>query len=289
MANLRGGTFEKQIKDALYRLDAQGESRYLKEDHLTHSSALWEKREMYLRDFANWVKENELSGKLNTLMTEENIRAFLDERLADVSPKTALDYTSGFNSMLKGLEEVRVTIPANLQNDFLKDFREVFREQIHMQDVITNRAIENVDLKLQELYNTRFESGVIAEVQRELGFRVNEAMEVVKNFDKYYNPQNGTIEGVIGKGGQEYMPKPIGEELVNKIQQVEHTTHYNTYLQDLKSVGIEHSHDLRYTYAKESFMEKISSGMDYKQTLREVSEEINHHRESMTQYYLARA
>ena len=30
MANLRGGTFDKQIKDALYRLDAQGESKYLK-------------------------------------------------------------------------------------------------------------------------------------------------------------------------------------------------------------------------------------------------------------------
>ena len=44
MANLRGGTFEKQIKDAFHRTLALGEGRHMKEDNFTHSLALAQKR-----------------------------------------------------------------------------------------------------------------------------------------------------------------------------------------------------------------------------------------------------
>ena len=37
MANLKGGTFEKQIKDAFHRLEAFGVGRVGKNDNLTHS------------------------------------------------------------------------------------------------------------------------------------------------------------------------------------------------------------------------------------------------------------
>ena len=43
MANLKGGNFEKQIKDAFHRLEAFGVGRVGKNDNLTHSDKLAEK------------------------------------------------------------------------------------------------------------------------------------------------------------------------------------------------------------------------------------------------------
>ena len=47
MANLKGGNFQKQIKDAFHRLESFGVGRVGKNDNLTHSDKLAEKRNMY--------------------------------------------------------------------------------------------------------------------------------------------------------------------------------------------------------------------------------------------------
>jgi len=70
---------------------------------------------------------------------------------------------------------------------------------------------------------------------------------------------------------------------------MENIPHYNTYRQDLKSVGINRSHDFRVTYAKDLLEHKLEQGKEYKEALKEVSKEINHHRPEMTEYYLNRA
>ena len=291
MANLRGGTFEKQIKDAFFRTLALGESRHMKEDNLTHSLALADKRKMYLNDFKQYLEQQGIKeGKINQYMTEETIRDFIEQRTMELSPKSALNYTTGFNSLLKGLEQANITIPANpSNNDFLKDFRETFREEMKELEVESGRYIENLDQKLEELKEIRYESYVIAKLQAETGLRVNEAMEVVKNFEKYYNPENNTLEGVIGKGNHEYAPKEISYQLAQEIQKMENIPHYNTYNRDLKEVGINRTHDFRVTYAKDLLQHKLEQGKDYKVALKEVSQEINHHRPEMTEYYLARA
>ncbi len=290
MANLRGGTFEKQIKDAFHRTLAFGEGRHMQQDNLTHSVALAEKREMYLKDFQNYLETNGITeGKLNQYMTEDIVRAFLEQRTEDLSAKSALDYTTGFNSLLKGLEQANITIPANLENDFLKDFRETFREEMKELEIENGRYIDNLQEKLEALQEIRYESYVIAKLQAETGLRVSEAMEVVKNFDKYYNEQNQTLEGVIGKGNHEYQPKEISYQLAQEIQKIENVPHYNTYNQDLKEVGIDRSHNFRVTYAKDLLEHKLEQGIDYKEALKEVSEKINHHRAEMTEYYLSRA
>jgi len=291
MANLRGGTFEKQMKDAFHRTLKLGEGRHFKSDNFTHSLALAEKRQMYLNDFKNYLEQKGIKeGKINQYMTQENIRDFIEQRVMKLSPKSALDYTSGFNSLLKGLEQANITIPANPnQNDFLKDLREVFRDEMKQLEIEKGRYIHNVEQKLNALREIRYESYVIAKIQYETGFRVNEAMEVAKNFSNYYNHQNGTLEGVIGKGNHQYTPKPISYNLVQEIQKIENIPHYNTYRQDLKEVEINKSHDFRVTYAKDLLENKLEQGKDYKEALKEVSQEINHHRPEMTEYYLARA
>jgi methionine synthase II (cobalamin-independent) len=290
MANLRGGTFEKQIKDAFHRTLALGESRHMKEDNFTHSLALAQKREMYLRDFKEYLEQKGITeGKINTYMTEQTIRDFLEQRTEHLSHKSALDYTTGFNSLLKGLEQANITIPANpSRNDFLKDFRETFRSELKELEIESGRYIQNLDQKLEELKEIRFESYVIAKIQSETGLRVNEALEVAKNFSNYYNEQNSNLEGIIGKGNHEYAPKEISYQLAQEIQKLENIPHYNTYRNDLQKVGIDRSHDFRVTYAKDLLESKLEQGISYKEALKEVSQEINHHRPEMTEYYLAK-
>jgi hypothetical protein len=70
---------------------------------------------------------------------------------------------------------------------------------------------------------------------------------------------------------------------------MENIQHYNTYNKDLKAVGIDRSHNFRVTYAKDLLTSKLEQGIEYKEALVEVSQEINHHRPEMTEYYLARA
>ena len=291
MANLKGGSFEKQIKDAFHRTLRFGEGRHMKDDHFTHSLALAEKREIYLRDFKEYLEQKGLTeGKINQYMNQNTIRDFIESRVSHLSPKSALDYTTGFNSLLKGLEQANITIPASpSQNDFLKDFRKVFREEMKQLEIESGRYIQNVEQKLDALREIRYESYIIAKIQHETGFRVNEAMEVAKNFSNYYNSQTNTLDGVIGKGNHQYAPKPINYQLAKEIQKIEHIPHYNTYNKDLKEVGVNRSHDFRVTYAKDLLKERIEERKEYKEALKEVSQEINHHRPEMTEYYLKRA
>jgi len=291
MANLRGGNFDKQIKDAFYRVQKLGQGRHMQQDNFTHSLALAEKRQMYLRDFKQYLEEQGIKeGKLNTYMTKENVKSFLEARVSNLSPKSALDYTAGFNSLLKGLEQANITIPSNpSQNDFLKDFREQFRSEMKELKFETNRYINNMQEKLEQLREIRYESYVIAKVQAETGLRVSEAQEVVKNFDKYFDRENSTINGVIGKGNHQYNPKPISSSLVKEIQKVSDIPSKSTYARDLKDIGIDKSHNFRVTYVKDKLVSKLEQGKEYKESLKEVSKEINHHRSNMTEYYLNRS
>ena len=61
------------------------------------------------------------------------------------------------------------------------------------------------------------------------------------------------------------------------------------YLKTLKEVGINRSHDLRSSYAKSTYEQKIAEGLSHKEATKVTSIELNHHREEITQYYLARA
>jgi hypothetical protein len=289
MANLRGGNFEKQVKDAFHRLQAFNQSRYMQSDNLTHSLALASKRETYLQDFQNFLKDKGIQqGKLNTYMTSEMVKDFLSLRTSDLSAKSSLDYVTGFNSMLKGLEQQIITIPANpSKNDFLQDMRQELKTELKNQDFTKNRAVDNLSSKLEALEAKDFNVSVIAQVQSELGLRVSEAFELVSNPDKYIKDE--AIQHLIGKGNHEYNLKPIQEQLVLKIQKIDNLPTYANYLQALKEVGISKSHDLRISYAKSLYKQKIVEGLNHKEAMKVTSQELNHHRAEITQYYLARA
>ena len=285
MANLKGGSFEKQIKDAFHRLEAFGVGRVGKNDNLTHSDKLAEKREMYLRNITSFFKSQNLNDKLNTLFTKQNLDNFFNERLKNLSSKISENYLRGFSSMLKGLEQQNIYIPLHLEDkSFFDDRVKIVKSEANI--IIENRYIENVNNVIKNLYENRAISGLIAQTQYELSIRQSEAFELVKNPNKYLD--NGYIVDLVGKGNHKYMAKEISFELEQKLLNnsydlIDKSTYYN----DLQKYDIS-SHDFRFTSARDKFEDMLKNGISEKEAKVKVSQELNHKREAITDYYLRR-
>lgn len=285
MANLKGGNFEKQIKDAFHRLESFGVSRVGKNDNLTHSDKLAEKRNMYLSDISKFFQSKNLEGKLNTHLTKDNLDKFFNERFETLSIKTQENYIRGISSMLKGLSDQNIHIPLHYEDkDFFDNRVSILKDQSEI--IIENRYIDNVENIISNLYEDRAISGLIAQCQYDLSIRQEEAFELVSNPLKYI--QNGYVENLIGKGNHIYEPKEIFFELEQKLlnntdELISKTTYYN----DLQKYDIS-SHDFRFTSARDKYEEKINSGISEKEAKLQISEMLNHKREEITNYYLAR-
>lgn len=285
MANLKGGSFEKQVNNIHHRLSAFGEKRHGRTDKKTHSSALSEKRNEMAKSFAKFCEQRELEGKLNTLMTNDNVKAFLDERLDGLASSTMENYTRAFSSMLDGIQQTNIDI---LCDRSVFDEKVAEAKELHSIEQEEGRAIDNAEQVIDSLYEQRFESGVIADVQLELGLRISEAFELVSNPDKYINEADNQVENIIGKGNHMYPNKDISDELISKIKAVNELPSQRTYNNDLKVHNIT-SHDFRYTYARDEVEKRLAQGSSYKEVLKSVSEDLNHSRPSMTEYYLNRS
>ena len=285
MANLKGGNFEKQMKDAFHRLEAFGVGRVGKSDNLTHSDKLAQKREMYLRDITSFFKSKNLNDKLNTLFTKENLDNFFNKRLENLSSKTKENYLRGFSSMLQGLEQQNIYIPLHLEDkSFFDDRVKIIKDEADI--IVENRYIDSVKEVIKDLYEIREISGLIAQTQYELSIRQAEAFELVKNPLKYLD--NGFVNDLVGKGNHKYEQKEISFELEQKLLNnqsplIDKSTYYN----DLQKFDIS-SHDFRFTSARDKFEEKIKNGITEKEAKLQISRELNHKREAITDYYLKR-
>ena len=71
--------------------------------------------------------------------------------------------------------------------------------------------------------------------------------------------------------------------LNNSYDLIDKSTYYN----DLQAYNIS-SHDFRFTSARDKFEEKIKSGISQKEAKLKISQELNHKREAITDYYLRR-
>ena len=285
MANLKGGTFEKQLKDAFHRLEAFGVGRVGKNDNLTHSDKLAEKREMYLKDVTNYFKSENLTDKLNILFTKENLDKFFSQRLENLSSKTQENYLRGFSSMLQGLEQKNIYIPLHFEDkSFFDDRVKIIKDEADT--IIENRYINNAKEVIKNLYEIREISGLIAQTQYELSIRQAEAFELVRNPLKYLD--NGFVSDLVGKGNHKYEQKEISFELEQKLLNNQNSLiNKSTYYQDLQKFDIS-SHDFRFTAARDKFEEKIKNGITEKEAKLQISRELNHKREAITDYYLKR-
>jgi hypothetical protein len=285
MANLKGGNFQKQIKDAFHRLEAFGVGRVGKNDFNTHSDKLAEKRNMFLKDISDYFTSQNLNDKLNTLMTKDNLDKFFNQRLEDLSIKTQENYLRGFSSMLKGLEQQNIYIPLHYEDKDFFDYRVgILKDQ--SETIIENRYIDNVENVISNLYEDRAITGLIAQCQYELSIRQAEAFELVYNPLKYL--ENGNVENLIGKGNHIYEAKSISFELEQKLlNNMDELISKSTYYADLQKYDIS-SHDFRFTSARDKFEKKLNSGISEKEAKLQISSELNHKREAITDYYLKR-
>ena len=285
MANLKGGNYQKQIKDAFHRLESFGVGRVGKNDNLTHSDKLAQKRNMYLKDIADYFTSQNLNDKLNTLLTKDNLDKFFNDRLEDLSIKTQENYIRGFSSMLKGLEQQNIYIPLHYEDTaFFDDRVKTIKDQY--ETIIENRYIDNVENVISNLYEDRAISGLIAQCQYELSIRQAEAFELVSNPLKYI--ENGYVENLIGKGNHIYEKKEISIELSQKLlDNHDELISKSTYYYDLQRYDIS-SHDFRFTSARDKFEEKMNSGISEKEAKLQISEILNHKRSEITDYYLKR-
>jgi len=285
MANLKGGTFEKQIKDGFHRLEAFGVGRFEKNDNLTHSYKLGQKRLMFLKDVATYFNSQNLEGKLNTLFTKDNLDKFFNQRLEALAPITKINYLRSFSSMLNGMEQQNIYIPLHYEDkDFFNDRVKTIKDQAEI--IIENRYIDNVENIISNLYEDRAITGLIAQCQYELSIRQAEAFELVSNPLKYL--ENGNVENLVGKGNHIYEPKEISFKLEQKLlNNQEELISKSTYYYDLQKYDIS-SHDFRFTSARDKFEEKMNSGISEKEAKLQISEILNHKRSEITDYYLKR-
>ena len=274
MANLKGGNYEKQIKDASMRMNKIGEKK--ESSNNSHSIRTHENRKSMLNDFAKYATENNLDSKLNKAMTTENINSFLNERLDNLKASTQESYMRTFGAMIESLKDNNISVSSS-SSDFNERVHEVKAND--NSEIERNRAISNPYEVISNLNDKNFSHAVVAEVQLELGLRVSEAVEVVNNLDKYLNERNLSIDKVTGKGGREYIQKDVSLDLIAKIELADKVDK-RVYQADLQELGIK-SHDFRYTFVKAKDEEKVAH--------EEISLEMNHKRIDITNYYLSRA
>lgn len=290
MANLKGKTFDRQIRDARIRLEARGTSRHNNpESAKSHSHAVAKKRDMYFRDFSRYAESRGLSGKLNVHMGDRDLmNDFLINRVSDLSKNSAADYVSGMSALLRGLEQSNITIHPD-GRDALNSIREIVRVMPD-EDFRTGRAFAEPGHVLSRLFDIRYESGVLAQIQYETGFRANEAYKLAKEPDKYL--VGNKITEMIGKGNHRYDIKQVSRDLVIKLAAIENLPTHHTYLNHIRIAAEDPNaiaHDWRITYVREHYNRDMADGMTHKEALLQVSREVNHHRPEITQYYLARA
>ncbi len=290
MANLKGGSFEKQIRDANFRLAAFKEPRNGTNSNRTHSDALRIKRDSYFKDFKEFAEEQELEGKLNELMTEENMSAFLEQRLESINSFSAQeDYIRGWSGLIQGLQQSNISI--DLDIGYFTEQVSIYKEEaIERGETFGEpKAVTTSYHPTEVIQELNHPLGVIAQLQYETGFRVSEAYETIQNLEKHLHDLE--IRGVKGKNGQIYNNKIISLKLKImllklKVEQRKLPVQ-STYYRHLQRFGMV-SHDIRAFYTKELYEAKREEGLSHKDACRFVSKEINHHRIQITEYYLAK-
>jgi len=288
MANLRGSTHQKQIKSALMKMERFGKSRHNTESKNIHSEAVFKKREQILNEFSRYTQENNLSGKLNTLINNEHISNFLNQKLENLQATTAENYCRSFSAMVDSLRDnnISVSVDKTVFNEKVLEAKNNDNTIVRM-----NRAVSNPTNVINNLYAKHYHSGVMAETTLELGYRLSEVRELTINLDKYLDRNTNTITGIVGKGGQTYLPKEnIPQALISKIDAIDKHISKSTYMADLKAEGIT-SHQFRFSFCQNFYLDKLANSpeLSHNDILKTVSSEMNHHRAEITNYYLKRA
>ena len=284
MANLKGSSYSKQLKDLNYRLFAMGTKKG--SDNLTHSNAVKIKRDSIVKSFINYLENNNLNGKLNQYLNEKHLNSYLEQRLDNLAVSTQENILTSLNSLLKGLNEVNIThtVPKNFIAGKLSNIKALNKNNINTKQT---RGIQSNTI--QKLYAIRYSSGNLGALMLDTGFRISEALKVANNPQKYITLKangNYVVSGVIGKGGKLYAVKTINQKIYKSLIYQKSCPSHSSFNRDLKQIDLNlRPHDFRYTFARNLFDKSIKE-VGYKKALKVVSKALNHNRGEISLLYL---
>jgi len=286
MANLKGSDFQKQIRDARIRTDFRGQKKAeIQGKNFARSHVIVHTRESQLNDFVNFLQNKGISkGKLNQLITKKNLENFFKEKISSLSSSSANTYISGFNGLLKGLQNANITINSNYDK-VAKSFTKELQKQSKEQSIKIGRYISKSEFQ-QNIQKLPIKLQPIARLQYHYGFRVVEAIKIASTPSKYI--QNNKIIGVRGKGGRIYKPKRIFSQIKKDLEKPIKISK-SGYQKAINKAFNTKNHDLRLSYAKNQVDKITKEGSSLLVALRATAEELNHSRLEITRYYLARA
>lgn len=239
--------------------------------------------------YFNHVKENH-DGRVLENVNADTMKEFIDKKLEDgLSGASANTYISELARISDNLNQLGVDTVSRAE---ITDYRNELKEDHNLQSEHSNRAYDNAENIVSSMYeNTAY--GLSSELQYEAGLRADDAL----NSDKWSINEDGSLHIENSKGGIEYDTKVLNEDLLEKVREAieqEYKGNYEDYREALKDAVNENgeewngTHGLRYDFAQERFEELKEQGFNDNEALAEVSLEMGHSREEITEHYLCR-
>lgn len=289
--NLKGKLFSQQISNIINRtLNIEKSKRESEKQNQIHSINTLEFRQRLLNDFKTYLQsQNITTGKMNQYFNEEHLRRFLFERVVGLKYSSSKTIISGMSGIINSLKETNVSI--NLSSDFFTTIKNEIKEvkYTYQSSKEVHKSFLNVDKVIDGLYDKKTSYGVLGEVLRESGFRYQEGINLLQYPNKYI--QDNKVIGMKGKSGKVYQDKTISNELKEKIYSLSNSDKKINHKSFCNAIGsIEESktpHSFRYQFVKEKYKLFQSRGLSHSETMKILSNELNHYRNT-TPYYLNR-
>jgi site-specific recombinase XerC len=241
---------------------------------------------------ATYVRETYGINKV-TEIQPHHIESFIEQK-ADLSPKSLQNISSAIGK-LENVIEQKLGIEVNFGDRELGTGRWLANKLAAEMESSSNRgAYENPQALVENLSSPIHQ--LVAELQWKGGLRIHETAGLRES--SFW--ESGDTQGinVTGKGGYERSLE-LRPELYQQAKEVVQEWgripfDYKEYLADLRQSAWETgqvyqgSHGLRYNFAQERYNELISDGWGHHEALKQVSEELGHHRLEITLHYLGK-
>ena len=252
------------------------------------SNKIFSYSEMYrlkdtARDLNNFLKENEIKRDYVIEITNEDIKKFLESKIETCTQQTLNTYTNSLYKIQKAIN--------NTYNSELSWSKSVKAPQTNVSNKSEKRGVESVisnyDYKKIVKYakENRSESGDAIRLQREIGVRVEEIVDIKKeniNFEKK------EILITNSKGGKRITKKIKNIDLVKAILEKNYDEKFlfsvksssiNRYLnrvQDKLCLERHSFHDLRRRVGQNFYDKALQQGLSEEKALLETSKFLNH-------------
>ncbi len=257
--------------------------------------------ERFVKDLTTFAKKNNFQNsaiRVDTL-TGKTFRAYLADKIEHggrnskgISKRTVSNIVSQAQKLSLAIEKLQFE-KNGIESKFAdkkeliaikKELRPSAEKAVHTNRALDNKVAEKIINSIKDK-----KAQIAATLQLKAGLRESESIRI-----KSWQVGNAII--IQGKGG--YMREAlIDKEMYEKIASYivnngSFSISRSSYEKALKeaiaenNIKYEGTHSLRYTFAQNSFIDKVSSGIDSKEALRLTSEEMGHHRPDITLTYL---